>query len=67
MIDCPICEESKLDTNGDELICSNCGATFVLEYTGMYEEGSNDRHDDGFEPEAWLEKYQEKVNNFKGE
>jgi len=45
---CPTCDEMNLSTCDEEIICDNCGSAFALEYLGMYEEGSNDRIDEGF-------------------
>ena len=54
---CDTCKQNKLSECDDELICDNCGSAFGLEYLGMYEEGSCDRIDDGFESKEWKEKY----------
>lgn len=63
---CPICEKGRLDDMDYELVCMNCGATFLLEYAGMCEEGASERIDDGFEPKEYLEKYGKKINEWKG-
>lgn len=46
--------------DGDEIICSKCGASYCLKYLGYYPEGSNKRIDEGFEERAWLDKYAKK-------
>jgi len=58
MVICPKCKE-LLSVCGydDEIVCQNCGAAFCLEYLGYYNEGSNDRIDEGFEEKEWLDKY----------
>jgi hypothetical protein len=53
---CDTCN-GTLDEVDDELVCQECGSTFGLEYLGMYEEGASERHDEGFEPKEWKEKY----------
>ena len=58
---CPICEDGDLDSQDDELVCMDCGAAFILDYVGMYEEGSDERIDQGFEPKEWLKKYHNKT------
>lgn len=54
---CTTCGSSLFDTMDDEIICQDCGSAFGLEYLGMYEEGSDERIDEGFESEEWKEKY----------
>jgi hypothetical protein len=54
---CPFCS-GELDDQGDEFVCQDdCGAAFMLEYLGMYEEGSCIRIDDGYESEEWKAKW----------
>jgi len=38
----------------NELVCSNCGASFTLELLGFYPEGSDDRIECGEEYNKWL-------------
>ncbi len=66
MTDCPICKEGRLEEYEYEYVCGECGATFLLEYAGMCEEGASERIDDGFEPKEYLDKYKDKINKWKG-
>ena len=62
-MNCPICDARNLGENDGELICEfGCGSTFVLNYVGMYEEGSDDRIDSGHESQEFKDKYLEKIN-----
>lgn len=64
-MNCPVCDNWGMAENDDELVCQDCGAAFLIHYVGMYEEGSNERWDAGFEPEAWLEKFGKKLKDYK--
>ena len=63
---CPICGESSMDEIDNELICQGCGSAFLLEYSGMYEEGGDERIDDGFQSSDYMSTYGTKINIFKG-
>ncbi len=63
MVKCKICNSKKsLDIQDEELVCFDCGASFGLEYLGMYEEGSDVRLDEGFEPSKWVKKHLDALN-----
>ncbi len=63
---CPICKSNCLGQIDSELVCENCGSAFLLEYVGMYEEGGDERVDDGFQTANYLSQWGTKVNIFKG-
>lgn len=54
---CPTCGYSSFYSYDHELVCEHCGSAFCLQYLGMYEEGSDDRIDAGYEPKWWKDKY----------
>ena len=63
---CPICGEGRMDEFDSELVCQGCGSAFLLEYVGMYEEGGDERIDDGFQNFDYMSTYRNKINIFKG-
>ena len=58
---CQICHKTRFNEIDDdiftELVCENCGASYGLEYLGMYEPGSDERIDEGYESEEWKKRY----------
>lgn len=52
---CPKCSCNRFTDDDEEYVCNRCGSAFMLEYLGYYEEGSDQRIDEGFEDEEQLE------------
>lgn len=57
---CDKCNKRTLDNVDDnELVCSNCGSSYILRYQGCYpnDDGGLEFFGEGQEPDWWLEKY----------
>jgi len=66
MTECPICNKGRLNEYDYEYVCDECGATFLLEYAGMYEEDAQEMTHDGFEPKEFLINIKIKYKNGRG-